>query len=48
LALITRPSTQTFARSMDLGFAISLDYFDKAPFAFNGTIGTTRISYPKK
>jgi hypothetical protein len=25
---------------------VSLDYFDKAPFAFNGTIGTTTIKYP--
>ena len=27
---------------------VSLDYFDQAPFAFNGTIGTTKIAYPKK
>jgi arylsulfatase A-like enzyme len=32
----------------DLGSPVSLDYFDQAPFAFNGTIGTTRIAYPKK
>jgi hypothetical protein len=32
----------------DLGSPVSLDYFDQAPFAFNGTIGTTRITYPKK
>jgi arylsulfatase len=30
----------------DLGSPVSLDYFDKAPFAFNGTIGTTSIKYP--
>lgn len=30
----------------DLGSPVSLDYFDKAPFAFNGTIGTTTIKYP--
>jgi hypothetical protein len=23
---------------------LSLDYFDQAPFAFNGTLGTTRIT----
>jgi hypothetical protein len=27
---------------------VSLAYFDQAPFAFNGKIITTRISYPKK
>jgi hypothetical protein len=30
----------------DLGSPVSLDYFDKAPFAFNGTMGTTTIKYP--
>lgn len=32
----------------DLGSPVSLDYFDLAPFAFNGAIATTKISYPKK
>ena len=32
----------------DLGSPVSLDYYDKAPFKFNGTIGTTKISYPKQ
>ena len=32
----------------DLGSPVSADYYDKAPFAFNGTIGVTTISYPKK
>ena len=32
----------------DLGSPVSVDYFDQAPFAFNGKIGTTKISYPKK
>jgi len=27
---------------------VSLAYFDQAPFAFNGKIITTKISYPKK
>jgi len=31
-----------------LGSPVSRDYFDLAPFAFNGTIGTTKIAYPKK
>jgi arylsulfatase A-like enzyme len=32
----------------DLGSPVSLDYFDQAPFAFNGKIITTKITYPKK
>ena len=32
----------------DLGSPVSLDYFDLAPFKFNGTIGTTKIYYPVK
>jgi hypothetical protein len=27
---------------------VSLDYYDQAPFKFNGTIGTTKFTYPKK
>ncbi len=32
----------------DLGSPVSLDYFDAAPFPFNGTISTTKVAYPKK
>jgi arylsulfatase len=32
----------------DLGSPVSTDYYDLAPFAFNGEIGTTKVSYPKK
>jgi arylsulfatase len=32
----------------DLGSPVSLDYFDQAPFAFNGKIVTTKVTYPKK
>jgi len=32
----------------DLGSPVSLDYYDQAPFRFNGTIETTKITYPKK
>ena len=32
----------------DLGSPVSEDYFDQAPFAFNGKIITTRIWYTKK
>ena len=31
----------------DLGSPVSLDYFDEAPFAFNGTLGTSTIKYMK-
>lgn len=31
----------------DLGSPVSLDYFDAAPFAFNGTLGTSTIKYVK-
>ena len=30
----------------DLGSPVSLDYFEEAPFRFNGTIKETRIKYP--
>ena len=32
----------------DLGSPVSADYFDQAPFYFNGSIVTTKIAYPKK
>ena len=38
----------TFDIGSDQDSPVSLDYFDQAPFAFNGTIGTTKIAYPKK
>ena len=41
-------SNATFDIGIDLDSPVSLDYFDQAPFAFNGTIGTTTISYLKK
>jgi arylsulfatase len=41
-------SNATFDIGADLDSPVSLDYFDQAPFAFNGTIGTTKIAYPKK
>ena len=38
----------TFDIGSDQDSPVSLDYFDQAPFPFNGTIGTTKITYPKK
>jgi len=40
-------SNATFDIGRDLDSPVSRDYFDQAPFAFNGTIGTTKISYLK-
>jgi arylsulfatase len=33
---------------IDLGSPVSIDYYDKAPFRFNGTIGTSKVWYPEK
>jgi arylsulfatase len=41
-------SNATFDIGTDLDSPVSLDYYDKAPFAFNGRIGTTKIAYTKK
>ena len=40
-------SNATFDIGTDLDSPVSLDYYDQAPFAFNGTIGATRIVYLK-
>ncbi|CDF78869.1 arylsulfatase [Formosa agariphila KMM 3901] len=32
----------------DLGSPVSIDYYDEAPFDFNGTMGTSKIWYPNK
>ena len=41
-------SNATFDIGADLDSPVSLDYFDRAPFEFNGTIGKTTIEYTKK
>ena len=41
-------SNATFDLGADLDSPVSLDYFNEAPFAFNGTIGATRIAYLSK
>lgn len=40
-------SNATFDIGRDQDSPVSLDYYDDAPFAFNGTIGTTKITYLK-
>lgn len=41
-------SNATFDIGADLDSPVSLDYYDQAPFKFNGTIGGTTISYINK
>ncbi len=41
-------SNATFDIGVDLDSHVSLDYYDQAPFAFNGTIGKTTIKYLRK
>jgi arylsulfatase A-like enzyme len=41
-------SNASFDIGTDLDSPVSLDYYDLAPFAFNGTIGKTTIKYLKK
>ena len=41
-------SNATFDIGTDLDSPVSLEYYDQAPFAFNGKIGKTKITYLKK
>ena len=41
-------SNATFDLGTDLDSPVSLDYYDQAPFAWNGRIGETKITYLKK
>ena len=38
-------ASETFDVGKDLGSLVALDYFDRAPFAFNGTIERIHIAY---
>ncbi len=38
-------ASETFDVGKDLGSSVALDYFDRAPFAFNGTINRINIRY---
>lgn len=38
-------ASETFDVAEDLGSPVALDYFDRAPFAFNGTVQDLHISY---
>lgn len=39
-------ATETFNVGKDLGSPVVLDYFDRAPFPFNGVIHDVQVSYP--
>ena len=39
-------ASETFDVGMDLGSPVSLDYHERAPFAFDGTIEKIHIRYP--
>ena len=41
-------SNATFDIGIDTDSPVALDYYDQAPFKFNGTIGKTTIVYLKK
>jgi arylsulfatase len=41
-------SNATFDIGSDRDSPVSLDYYDQAPFEYNGTIGTTTIQYTGK
>ncbi|MGV7223686.1 MAG: hypothetical protein ACQ9MH_19435, partial [Nitrospinales bacterium] len=38
-------ASETFDVGVDLGSPVSLDYYDRAPFAFNGKINKIKIEY---
>ncbi len=40
-------TNESFDIGSDTSSPVSLDYYDKAPFAFNGKIGQTVVRYPK-
>ena len=47
----TAPLLFTANDCLDIGFdwgsPVSTEYFDQAPFEFEGTLGTTTIAYPE-
>ena len=42
---LTFTATETFDVGVDLGSPVSLDYFDRAPFRFTGTIRGVDVAY---
>lgn len=42
---LTFTASETFDVAEDLGSPVALDYFDRAPFAFNGKINDVHVAY---
>jgi arylsulfatase len=42
---LTFTATETFDVGVDLGSPVSLDYVDRAPFRFNGSIRGVHVAY---
>ncbi|MNO18449.1 Arylsulfatase [compost metagenome] len=43
--VLTFTASETFDVAEDLGSPVALDYFDRAPFAFNGKINDVHVAY---
>jgi len=41
----TFTASETFDVAQDLGSPVALDYFDRAPFAFNGKVDDVHVAY---
>ncbi|MNH45330.1 hypothetical protein D3C79_1077370 [compost metagenome] len=41
----TFTASETFDVAVDLGSPVTLDYFERAPFAFNGKVNQVRVAY---
>jgi arylsulfatase len=46
-AALTFTANDCLDLGSDLGSPVSIDYYDSAPFEFNGTLKTTKVWYPK-
>ncbi|MCY1219220.1 hypothetical protein D9M72_311860 [compost metagenome] len=42
---LTFTASETFDVAVDLGSPVTLDYFERAPFALNGKVNQVRIAY---
>ena len=42
---LTFTASETFDVAQDLGSPVTLDYFERAPFAFNGKVKDVHVTY---
>ncbi|MCY1444803.1 hypothetical protein D9M71_612890 [compost metagenome] len=42
---LTFTASETFDVAEDLGSPVALDYFERAPFAFNGKVNSVQVAY---